>query len=243
MDLDTIGAHILLMCAAAASPECCRIAADERAIRNRVRNPAEVDWQRIKSQLLRGAWKISDDGQFWQQDGLRRTFEKQSAYSELQRERANKRYGKDAEATPEQLPDSCRNSAEQLPEVLRESCFAFASTKLSISSKAKPSDDSALNAALQTVWQYYIQQTGRNSKTYEFTEPRKKKGLLRLKDCLRKTEGDLDRATQLMMAAIDAMCASDWHMGRDKKTDGKKYCDWIDNLFDAYEQMEGWWNK
>jgi hypothetical protein len=55
MDLEAIGAHILLMCAAASSPERCRIEADEYAIRMRLRNPSEDDWQRIKKQLLSGA--------------------------------------------------------------------------------------------------------------------------------------------------------------------------------------------
>ena len=48
MDLEAIGAHILLMCAAAASPERCRIDADEYAIRMRLRNPSDERWQSIK---------------------------------------------------------------------------------------------------------------------------------------------------------------------------------------------------
>src|SRR5712671_1518916 len=55
MDLEAVGAHILLMCAAAASPERCRIDAEEYAIRMRVRNPDDAAWQRIKRQLLAGA--------------------------------------------------------------------------------------------------------------------------------------------------------------------------------------------
>src|SRR5437588_10911878 len=101
MDLDAVGAHILLMSSAAASPERCRIYADEHAIRNRLRNPSEQDWQRIKKQLLRGAWKISEDDQWWEQDGLRRTFEKQQKLSESQREKAEKRWKEYAEPMPE----------------------------------------------------------------------------------------------------------------------------------------------
>ncbi len=114
MDLDTVGAHILLMCTAAASPESCRIAAEDRAIRNRLRNPGDEDWKRIKQQLLdSGAWKLSPDGQWWIQDGLRRSFEKQKSFSESQRQRANKRY---CPETTEGLPKLCPSAAETLPE-------------------------------------------------------------------------------------------------------------------------------
>jgi len=45
MDLEAVGAHILLICAAASSPEGCRIDADEYAIRMRLRNPSDEAWQ------------------------------------------------------------------------------------------------------------------------------------------------------------------------------------------------------
>lgn len=128
MDLDAIGAHILLMCAAGASPECCRIAADERAIRNRVRNPGDEDWQRIKSQLLAGAWKVSADGQWWVQDGLRRSFEKQKSFSEAQSERAKKRYQDAAGSMPEEMPEECRTSAGSMPEGMPASCSSSSSS-------------------------------------------------------------------------------------------------------------------
>jgi hypothetical protein len=109
MDLDAVGAHILLICAAAASPESYRIATDERAIRNRLRNPSEADWERIKVQLLAGPWKISEDGHWWEQHGLRRTVEKQKTFSESQRQRVSARYaGK--------LPDGHRKSTQQIPD-------------------------------------------------------------------------------------------------------------------------------
>ena len=111
MDLDVLGAHILLMCAAAASPERYRISTDERAIRMLLRNPGEADWQRIKSQLLDGAWKLSEDGRWWEQHGLRRTIEKQKTFSEQQRQRAVTRYSRrPAEGLPETHPNSTETS-------------------------------------------------------------------------------------------------------------------------------------
>jgi hypothetical protein len=79
-------------------------------------------------------------------------------------------------------------------------------------------------------------------KTYEFTPARRKKGVSRLKECLRKTGSDLDRAGGLMKLAVDGLASSDFHMGRESKTNGRKYCEWEKHLFKSYEQMESWWN-
>ncbi len=125
MDLEAIGAHILLMCAAAASPERCRIDAEEYAIRMRLRNPSDEAWQRIKKQLLAGAWKVSPDGKCWIQTGLERTFQKQKDFSEQQRERANSKWrGKDAQV----MPDTCRTDAEPMPEGMPKVCSSSSSS-------------------------------------------------------------------------------------------------------------------
>ena len=143
MDLDTIGAHILLMCAAAASPEqyrlrCrvdaegmpdqCRTDAAERAIRNRLRNPSDADWLRIKTQLLAGAWKVSADGRWWEQDGLRRTFQKQKEFSARQSERAQTGWQR---KRAERVPDACRNDAGSVPETMPKVCSSSSSSSSS----------------------------------------------------------------------------------------------------------------
>lgn len=99
-----------------------------------------------------------------------------------------------------------------------------------------------LECQLQRVWEYYIEQTGRNPKTYEFTASRQRKGRARLLECLRKADKDFDAATELMKKAVDGLASSDWHMGRDSKNLGKRFCEWEKHLFDSYEQMERWWN-
>jgi hypothetical protein len=101
--------------------------------------------------------------------------------------------------------------------------------------------DPALVDALTAVWEYYCLQTGRNRLLYAFTTQRKEVGLRRLKECLSKT-GNVEDAAKLMMAAIDGLTKSDFHMGRDPKSNGKKYHDWTDHLFKSYERMEKWWN-
>lgn len=84
LDLDAVGAHILLMCAAGASNRGYKLPSDERMIRNIIRNPSDLDWQRIKCQLLSGAWKISKDGHWWEQRGMRRSIQKRKAFIESQ---------------------------------------------------------------------------------------------------------------------------------------------------------------
>jgi hypothetical protein len=134
MDLEAIGAHILLMCAAAASPERCRIDAEEYAIRMRLRNPSDEAWQRIKKQLLAGAWKVSPDGKCWIQTGLERTFQKQKDFSEQQRERANSKWrGKDAQV----MPDTYRTDAGSMPEDMPKVCSSSSSS----SSNQNPSSE------------------------------------------------------------------------------------------------------
>lgn len=113
MDLEAIGAHILLICAAASSPERCRIHADEYAIRMRVRNPSDDDWPRIKKQLLSGAWKVSEDGQWWIQNGLQRTLAKEEEFSAKQRGRANARW---SSGNAKSVPDTCGSDAAAMPD-------------------------------------------------------------------------------------------------------------------------------
>jgi hypothetical protein len=117
------------------------------------------------------------------------------------------------------------------------------SSKEYISPEPSGSDDKHITSAFESVWHYYLEKTGRNPKTYSLTPTRKRKGLSRLHECLKKTNGDVEAAVSLMKIAVDALADSDWHMGRDLKTNGKKYCEWEDHLFKSYEQMEKWWNR
>lgn len=97
--------------------------------------------------------------------------------------------------------------------------------------------------AIDRVFQHYLAVTQRKPLMYTFTDLRRRKAESRLKECLKKTGGDLERATELMVIAVDGLAKSDFHMGRDAKTHGKRYCEWEDHLFGSYEQMEKWWNQ
>jgi hypothetical protein len=115
--------------------------------------------------------------------------------------------------------------------------------EISISSNATASDQPDLLNSLRTVWDYYISKIGRDPRTYSFTPIRKRIGMKRLKECLDKADGNPESAVKLMQIAIDKLAASDWHIGRDPKTNGKKYCEWEKHLFKTFEQMEWWWNQ
>ena len=44
-------------------------------------------------------------------------------------------------------------------------------------------------------------------------------------------------------AAVDEIALSDFHMGRNPKTEGKSYCEWEEHLFRSTEQFERWLQK
>jgi hypothetical protein len=111
-----------------------------------------------------------------------------------------------------------------------------------ISSNADASDEPDLSKPLQNLWNYYLAKIGGNPKTYSFSTLRKRKGIARLRECLKKTAGDVEAAVGLMKVCVDALAESDFHMGRDPKTNGRRYCEWEDHLFKSYERMEKWWN-
>jgi hypothetical protein len=102
--------------------------------------------------------------------------------------------------------------------------------------------DPNFDSILKRIWDYYIQKTGKNPISNEFTTLRKKTGLARLKECFKKAGGDAENAEELMQLAIDSIAKSDWSMGRSPKTNGRKFCDWENHIFKSYEQMETWWN-
>lgn len=98
----------------------------------------------------------------------------------------------------------------------------------------------AQKSALSRLWRHYLDVTGRDARVLTFTGLRRQKGLARLRECAAKTGGDMGRAEALMALAIDRLAASDWHMGRDPKTGGKRYCEWESHLFPNAEKLERW---
>jgi hypothetical protein len=94
--------------------------------------------------------------------------------------------------------------------------------------------------AVREVFAYYCapDRMNRNPVVYSLTPLRLQKGVARFEDALKKTRGDHRKAIELMMAVVDEVYFNDFLMGRDSKSNGKKYCDWENNLFRSTEQFE-----
>lgn len=147
MDLDTIGAHILLMCVAGAANSGFRIRYNRDAIRNMIRNPNDADFDRIMTQLLRGAWKISDDGEWIEQHGMMRSLLKQKEFSKAQSERAkgNKNARRmNAEKTPDERRMVRRTNAQK-----RSSSSSSLDQSRSTTARLTPPVENASNSLVQ----------------------------------------------------------------------------------------------
>jgi len=98
----------------------------------------------------------------------------------------------------------------------------------------------AIQGIQNLIFPYFLDQTERKPSLYTLTPSRLQKGVDRFLECVSKTNGDWQLAGKMFYQAIEALAESDWHMGRDKRTNGKKYNDWIDNLCKNAEQFEKW---
>lgn len=95
--------------------------------------------------------------------------------------------------------------------------------------------------AFAEVWPFYLEKCERDPTRYAVTPQRITKAMMRFKEC-RKRTGTYEGAVALMKQAIENLSASDFHMGREPKSQGKKYVDFVDNLFGSYTEMEKRWN-
>lgn len=102
-----------------------------------------------------------------------------------------------------------------------------------------PGSPNLMAEAVDSVWAFYQQTMVSHA---DLTPKRKKKILLRLHDTIfdpqtgnkrRVTTGDL-------MLAIANCTKSDWHMGRDPKTNGHRYNALEDHILASTEQLEKW---
>jgi hypothetical protein len=61
---------------------------------------------------------------------------------------------------------------------------------------------------------------------------------VRLGDALGMTSGNLQAAEALMLAAVDGLTRSAWHMGQNPQA--KRYLEWESHLFGTTENFENW---
>jgi len=122
MDLDAVGAHILLMCYAGASKHQFKIEFCDEKIRRILRGVSDENWIRIKQQLL-SAWEVSEDGKWLIQNGMKRSLSKRKAFCDKQREKANARW-----ANTKRIPKVCQSDTKGIPKTCSTSTSTFAST-------------------------------------------------------------------------------------------------------------------
>ena len=104
--------------------------------------------------------------------------------------------------------------------------------------KTMSSKPEGFDAALEEIWNYYLEKLGKNRHLYRFTDQRRRKGKARLEECCRiAAEPKLESAMALMKVCIDRLAASAFHNGDNR--DGKKYLDW-NHLFRSHEKLVYW---
>jgi hypothetical protein len=87
------------------------------------------------------------------------------------------------------------------------------------------------------IWDYYVEQIGKNPAICTFTPSRKKIGAARFAEALEMAGGDPRKAIILMKCAVDALHDSEWHNG---KNDAKAaYNEW-ETLFCSAEKFQNW---
>jgi hypothetical protein len=101
--------------------------------------------------------------------------------------------------------------------------------------KIEPEQDKTLDAVLWLAEQY---KALFKPKLWTLTPGRKDKAMLRLKECLKLTNGSLHHACGLMLAAMKALRASEFHMGENDRQ--KQYISWEKNLYKSQEQTQSW---
>lgn len=155
-------------------------------------------------------------------------FLKQQAFRKRQSHNSRKRWPSHGNPTGEPWDDSGN-------ALLLQSSSSTAEEDNPYTEKAQ---DAEYRKVIRRLFSEYLTVTNKNPKLYTLTSQRMQKGLVRLEECLAKAGGDLKKAEELMRLAIQTMAKSDFHNGKNDR--GKKYLDWIDNLFKSTEKLE-WW--
>jgi hypothetical protein len=140
------------------------------------------------------------------------------------------------------VPNSNPN---QEVEPVREPSFVetSVSTPPPVGASTKKSKTKDPYAALirDDLFPYYCQRAERNPALYTLTKTRLEKGVLRLEECVRKSNGDLMAAQRMFWRAIEALTESEFHMGKNDRHTA--YNDWIDHLCKNPECFEKWMEK
>ena len=167
----------------------------------------------------------------------------QSEYSRQKRYRKGYADGYTRKSSPQVTPQVTPKNTEELQAKLQPTLLREGEGEGEGEEKHRANTDGShagndLQSALDRVWQHYLSKLGKNPKLSSFTSARRNKGMARLRECLQKAGGDLEKAEALMKLAVDALAASDFHRGSNDRQ--KAYDSWERNLFANQEQLERW---
>lgn len=95
--------------------------------------------------------------------------------------------------------------------------------------------------ALEFVFQHYVNTLKRDPVRYTLTPKRSAKGTLCLKHCLKLSQGNMQRAVDMMCDAVDGLTKNNWLMGKDPKNT-RQYVEWEEHVFRDVETMEKRWD-
>lgn len=215
-------------------------------------------WERDKGPVLR-MFTLTDDGEFYcksrQLEEYAKITEQHRACSEAGKRSGQARRAqgtsveseegrsKVVQASLERPTNNQNQNQNQNHKDLSSKPNGFDETDRPVSIEHPATKLEEHLAVVNEVFAYYLEQTGRSAKLYSLTPLRKQKGLARVRECLKRTGDDLDKAKALLLCCVDQLCASDWHMGRDPKTGGARYLEWEKHLFPDVQKLEWWWDR
>ena len=258
MDLHEVGAYMFLLCMAWQSERHGYLADDDDKLRRWARMSRD-QWSQSRESLL-AKFPVVEDG--WRANP-RMVHEalKQRSFSESQS--AKGMLGgrpKKAERKPELSNEKPEHISGISPEKPSVSVSAFVSKEQILSSTSstqappaasptapdsppnkqrKPSPEHS--EIVRQVFDYYIENLGRDPKRYTLTRKRSQRAHDRLKHCLRLSNGDPQTALTMMCDAVDGLVANNWLMGRDPKSNGKRYIEFDEHIFHSDDVMEKRW--
>jgi len=227
MSAQEVGAYCLLLFTSWQSEKRAYLDNDEDRLR-RISRLSAREWKDSRQILLK-KFVETEDGLYRYNPRLAVIAEKQETYRKQMQVNGKKSGGR----PPKNDNQNLSENNQKLVLKKADGNQNESSSSLSLSLRQK-------QEAVGQVFDHFLRLTGRSAVAYTLTPLRKQKGLSRLEDCMKQADGDLKEAIVLMLSAVDGLAKSDWHMGRDPKTNGRRYTQWEGHLFDTTETLQKW---
>ncbi len=170
-------------------------------------------WARVRERVM-SKFRLTDDGHQVFNERVSREHER--VVAAIEQGRAAGR----AEAISDEGDDTALEATESLPPA---GCT-----------------QEQFQAMRAEVWAYFLEKTDKLGTEYSFTPLRRQRFRAIFLQVWKKTKHNEARTLGAFRHAIDNLTTSDWHMGRDPKTNGKRYSSWEKHLLRSWEQFEDW---